>query len=72
MVTPPSLVSAIGSAVCPLPDPDIQEQEALLNAFLVTAQRFFGGFTSLFESLTDPRHPRYVTYRCQRCSLQVC
>lgn len=46
----------------PAPDPDQQEQLALLNALLVTAQHFFGGFTSLFAGVHDPRHPAYITY----------
>ena len=62
MVTSPSLASAIGSAVSPLPDPDIQQQEAILRAFLVTVGHFFGGFTSLFRPVSDPRHPLYITY----------
>ena len=36
---------------------EAQEQSALLQAFLATAQHFFGGFTTLFQSVTDPRVP---------------
>lgn len=62
MSRPSSLACGVGTAAGPLADPDIQEQKALLNAFLLTVQRFFGGFTCLFEPLSDPRHPLYVTY----------
>jgi len=62
MSRPPSLASGIGSSVCRVADPDIQEQEAILRAFLVTVGRFFGGFTSLFRPVSDPRHPLYITY----------
>ena len=62
MSTSPPLASGVGSSVCPLVDPDIWQQEAILNAFLVTVQHFFGGFTSLFHPVTDPRHPLYTTY----------
>jgi hypothetical protein len=48
------------------PDPsgtrEAQEQQALLKAFLATAQHFFGGFTTLFQAVTDPRHPALITY----------
>jgi len=62
MSAPPSLTSGVGSSVHPLVDPDIRQQEALLNAFLMTVQHFFRGFTSLFCPVTDPRHPLYITY----------
>jgi hypothetical protein len=44
------------------PDPDEQAQSALLRAFLSTAQHFFGGFLSLFATITDPRQPALITY----------
>ena len=62
MSTPPSLTSGVGSSVGLLVDPDIRQQEAMLNAFLVTVQHFFRGFASLFQPVTDPRHPLYTTY----------
>ena len=62
MVTSPSLASDIGRSVRALPDRDIQQQEALLRAFLVTVGHFFGGFTGLFGHVSDPRHPSNITY----------
>jgi hypothetical protein len=50
----------------PEPDPHLdttsQEQSALLTALVVTVQHFFGGFGRLFRSVSDPRHPAYITY----------
>ena len=43
-------------------DADYQQQVALFKAFVVTVQHFFGGFRRLFQGLTDPRHPAYITY----------
>jgi hypothetical protein len=43
-------------------DADGQEQAALFKAFIVTVQHFFGGFKRLFQGVTDPRHPAYITY----------
>jgi hypothetical protein len=43
-------------------DADIQEQEAIFKAFVVTVQHFFGGFNRLFQDMTDPRHPLYIKY----------
>ena len=43
-------------------DADYQQQVALFKAFAVTVQHFFGGFRRLFQGLTDPRHPAYITY----------
>jgi hypothetical protein len=62
MVTAPSLASGIGSSVCPGADSDIQQQKAILRALLVTVSRLFGGFTSLFCPVSDPRHQPHVTY----------
>jgi hypothetical protein len=28
----------------------------------ITPPNYFGGFGRLFESVTDPRHPLYITY----------
>ncbi len=47
------------------PDADIQEQASIFNAFVVTVQHLFGGFHRLFQGVTDPRHPAYITYPCQ-------
>ena len=49
------------SAEQPL-DADNQEQAALFKAFMVTVQHFFGGFKRLFQGVTDPRHPAYITF----------
>jgi hypothetical protein len=48
----------------PSPDADLDQQAqlALLNSLVVTAQHFFGGFTSMFADVRDPRHPAYITY----------
>jgi hypothetical protein len=43
-------------------DPDSQKQVSILKAFLMTVQHFFGGFGRLFQGLTDPRDPAYITY----------
>lgn len=58
--------SVVPAGGAPAPDPkldqDEQEQLSLLNAFLATAQHFFGGFAKLFRSVTDPRCPQLITY----------
>lgn len=41
---------------------DTQQQEAIFKALVVTVQHFFGGFTRLFQGVTDPRHSAYITY----------
>jgi len=43
-------------------DADIQEQKSIFKAFVVTVQHFFSGFNRLFQDVTDPRHPAYITY----------
>jgi hypothetical protein len=43
-------------------DADQQAQADLLKALLVTVQHFFGGFGRLFQGVTDPRHPAFITY----------
>lgn len=43
-------------------DEHVRQQVALIRSLLVTVQHFFGGFTPLFETVTDPRHPMYITY----------
>jgi hypothetical protein len=57
-VTPTSAVSSLAQTI----DQDEQGQRALFKAFLVTAQHFFGGFTALFQDVTDPRVPYLITY----------
>jgi hypothetical protein len=52
----------IGGDTCPLVDPDIQQQEALLSIFLVTVQHFFRGLNSLFQPVKDPRDPLHIIY----------
>ncbi len=41
---------------------DQEKQQALLQALLVTVEHFFGGFSHLFRSVTDPRHPDLIKY----------
>lgn len=43
-------------------DPDIEEQEALLQLLIVTLQQYFGGWLPLFGGLTDGRVPGRITY----------
>jgi hypothetical protein len=54
------------SAPAPLPtetlDADQQAQADVLKAFLVTLQHFFGGFEQMFQGVSDPRHPAFITY----------
>jgi hypothetical protein len=50
------------TAVEHLQDTDIREQASIFKAFVVTVQHFFGGFERLFQGVTDPRHPAYITY----------
>jgi hypothetical protein len=50
------------AASTPAQDEHEQEQLALINAFLVTVRHFFGGFTRLFHSIHDPRHPAFTIY----------
>ncbi|MEA3340830.1 MAG: transposase family protein, partial [Chloroflexota bacterium] len=56
MSTPSELASEC------MPDTDTQQQEELLKSLLVTVQHFFGGFSQLFQPVTEPRNPRYITY----------
>jgi hypothetical protein len=44
------------------PDADQEQQRALLQALFTTVHHFFGGFPQLFQGITDPRHPAYITY----------
>jgi len=57
-VMPTSAVSSLAQTI----DQDEQGQRALFKAFLVTTQHFFGGFTALFQDVTDPRVPYLITY----------
>jgi hypothetical protein len=50
------------TAPAPSAEVDIREQAAIFRALVVTVQHFFGGFQRLFQGLTDPRHPAYLTY----------
>ena len=50
------------SPPAPALDADQQAQADLLKALLVTVQHFFGGFGRLFQGVTDPRHPAFITY----------
>jgi hypothetical protein len=43
-------------------DADIREQALIFKAFAVTVQHLFGGFHRIFQGVTDPRHPAYITY----------
>jgi hypothetical protein len=56
--------SAQARAVLPAAadDEDTRQQIALIQSLLVTVQHFFGGFGRLFRSVSDPRHPDYITY----------
>jgi hypothetical protein len=54
--------SVDATAVEHSPDADMREQASIFKAFVVTVQRLFGGFDRLFQSVTDPRHPAYITY----------
>jgi hypothetical protein len=50
------------SSVTTTEDEDTLKQSALIQCFLVTVQHFFGGFEHLFASVSDPRHPAFITY----------
>lgn len=39
-----------------------REQEELIRALIRTVDHFFGGFSSLFAPVTDPRDPAKITY----------
>jgi DDE_Tnp_1-associated len=59
---PPAVTLAAHTQPDPPPSQETQEQQALLKAFLATTQHFFGGFTSLFQEVTDPRVRSLITY----------
>jgi hypothetical protein len=50
------------TATLPDLDADQQAQADLVKAMLVTVQHFFGGFRQLFQGVSDPRHPAFITY----------
>jgi hypothetical protein len=41
---------------------DEQEKRALVEAFVGTAQHFFGGFAQLFRQVADPCAPHLILY----------
>ena len=43
-------------------DKQQREQKELLQAFTRTLHRFFGGWSTLFRGVSDPRNPKYITY----------
>ena len=45
-----------------VPDAEEQAQASVLKTLLATAQHFFGSFTHLFASVSDPRQPEWITY----------
>ena len=63
---PPSPITlndqADGLSTTATGDADTQDQGALLQAFLATAQHFFGGFVQMFAAIVDPRRPEFITY----------
>lgn len=54
--------NAAESVAVPVADADIEQQQAVLQALLVTLEHFFGGFSRLFQAVTDPRDPKLITY----------
>jgi hypothetical protein len=46
----------------PSAEAEIREQACIFRALVVTVQHFFGGFHRLFQGVSDPRHPAYITY----------
>lgn len=57
-----ALPTQISSAPTQALEQHEQEQLALINTFIVTVRRFFGGFTKLFRPIHDPRHPIFTIY----------
>jgi hypothetical protein len=53
---------APGGAMSDLEEKAQQEQRELMRALIGTLQHFFGGFSSLFAHVTDPRNPLKITY----------
>ncbi len=41
---------------------DQPAQADLIKALVVTVQHFFGGFERMFQGVSDPRHPAFITY----------
>lgn len=46
----------------PTEDETERQQRELVRCLLVTVQHFFGGFERLFQGVSDPRHPVFITY----------
>ena len=53
---------APGGGISDLEEKAQQEQRDLMRALIGTLQHFFGGFSSLFAHVTDPRNPLKITY----------
>ena len=53
---------APGGAISDLEEKAQQEQRELMRVLIGTLHRFFGGFSSLFAHVTDPRNPLKITY----------
>jgi hypothetical protein len=53
---------AQGGGISDLEEKAQQEQRELMRALIGTLQHFFGGFSSLFAHVTDPRNPLKITY----------
>ena len=53
---------APGGGISDLEEKAQQEQRELMRALIGTLQHFFGGFSSLFAHVTDPRNPLKITY----------
>ena len=51
-----------GGGMSDLEEKAQQEQRDLMRALIGTLQHFFGGFSSLFAHVTDPRNPLKITY----------
>jgi hypothetical protein len=53
---------APGGGISDLEEKAQQEQRDLMRALIGTLQHFFGGFSSLFAHVTDPRNPLKITF----------
>lgn len=53
---------APGGGISELEEKAQQEQRDLMRALIGTLHHFFGGFSSLFVHVTDPRNPLKITY----------
>ena len=45
-----------------LEDELTQQQTNLIKSLVVTVRNFFGGFDRMFQRVSDPRHPVFITY----------